>query len=457
MTLLDRVVALVRKWSSPVSGRGRWWPIIHEPYQGAWQRNESLSVDSVLAHHALYACITLIASDVAKLRPKLVEQDANGIWSETSSAAFSPVLAKPNTFQNHIQFKETWLLSKLINGNTYALKVRDERGIVTALYVLDPLHVKPLVSPDGSVFYEVQQDDLAGLKGVERIPAREMIHDRMNTFFHPLCGTSPIFACGLSASQGLAIERNSTQFFNNNSIPSGIITAPGPITQVIADEWENRWRNMYSGRNAGKVALLGNGATFAQLRMSAVDSQLIEQLKLTAEMICSAFHVPPFKVGIGVMPTYNNGELLDQAYYSNCLQSYIESYELCWDEGLGLQDRKDGRPGLLGVELDLDGLLRMDTATLVTTLAAAVGGTIMAPDEARKRLDLKPVPGGDTVYSQQQNFSLAALAERDADKPFAKPDPAPAAAPAAPADAEPDPAERHAAVMLFKSLIRRAA
>ena len=45
----------------------------------------------------------------------------------------------------------------------------------------------------------------------------------------------------------------------------------------------------------------------------------------------------------------------------------------------------------------------------------------MSPDEARKDyLGKGSVLGGHTPYLQQQYFSLAALAERDSEKPFAK-------------------------------------
>ena len=43
------------------------------------------------------------------------------------------------------------------------------------------------------------------------------------------------------------------------------------------------------------------------------------------------------------------------------------------------------------------------------------------PNEARAEIGLQPVAGGDTPYLQQQNYSLAALAKRDAkDDPFSK-------------------------------------
>ena len=97
------------------------------------------------------------------------------------------------------------MISKLLWGNTYVLKDRDERGVVTALYVLDPARVKPLVAPDGSVYYELQTNDLAGMPTTTAplvVPAREIIHDRWNCAFHPLVGLSPLYACGGAAQQG---------------------------------------------------------------------------------------------------------------------------------------------------------------------------------------------------------------------------------------------------------------
>jgi HK97 family phage portal protein len=267
------------------------------------------------------------------------------------------------------------------------------------------------------------------------VPASEIIHDRMNCLFHPLVGLSPIFASGLAAYVGRNIQTNATDFFANGSNPSGILTAPEEIDEPTAKKLSERWNQMYAGGNSGRVAVLGSGLKFEALRMTAVDAQMIEHLQWTAETVASTFHVPKFKIGVGEQPTYQNGELLNQVYYSDCLQSHIEQFELAMDEGLGLTEPKDGR--LLGVELDLDALLRMDTATQIKSLAEGVGGAVYTPNEARRKMDLKPLKGGDTVYMQQQNFSLAALDQRDRENPLGKP-PAPAPEPEPTAPPEPE-------------------
>lgn len=402
--------------ASAVSGSrgGGWFPWINEPYTGAWQKNDEWKSPTVLAHNAVYACVTLIANDIGKLRQRLMELDDNGIWKETSSPSFSPVLRKPNDYQNHIQFKQWWQTSKLTKGNAYGLKRRDNRGIVTAIYLLDPDRVTVLVSDSGEVYYQCNGDDLneIGSDGVT-VPATEIIHDRMNCLFHPLVGVSPLYAAAQAACQSLKMQNDSSTFFANGARPGGILSAPGAISDETAARLKAHWDANYTGVNAGRVAVVGDDLKFQQMKMSATDSQLIEQFKLTAEMVCTAFHVPASKVGVTTAANGVTAEQENQKYYSDCLQILCEEYEACMDDGLSL-------PNGYGVELDLDGLLRMDMGSLVETLKTAVGAGIMAPNEARYRMSLGPVSGGAQPYLQQQNYSLQDLATRSASgDPFA--------------------------------------
>lgn len=430
-----------------VASRGGWWPIIRESFTGAWQQNIEITVANVTTHPAVFACTTQIANDIAKMRLRLVQQDENGIWNETSVPSFTPVLRKPNHYQNRIQFIANWLNSKLLNGNTYVLKVRDASRDVRSLYLLDPQRVRVLVAPNGEVFYELKKDDLSQLPAeAYTVPASEIIHDHWNELFHPLVGLSPIYACGLAAVQGLNIQQNSTNFFGNGSNAGGVIEVPGAITTEAAERIKDFWDSGFSGDNSGKVAVLADGMKYVQMKMSAVDSQLIEQLKWTAEVICATFHVPTYMVGFGPPPSYNNIEALSQQYYSQCLQILIESIELCLDEGLGLTTGEVAAKRY-GTEFDIDDLLRMDSATMMKTIGEGVKVGVTAPNEGRKKLNMGPVAGGQTPYLQQQNYSLEALAKRDAQAdPFA----AGTAAPAPASSKQPDDDEEERAIVSLR-------
>lgn len=408
-----------------------WLP--HEPFTGAWQRNmECAAPHQLTAFSAVYACISRIVGDFAKLAPRLMQRQADGTWrpAPENSPHWLP-LRTPNPIQNRIQFFTAWMLSKLLYGNAYVLKVRDGRDMVARMYVLDPRRVMPLVTMEGDVYYNLSGDDLARVPAGSVAPASEIIHDRGLTLWHPLVGVSPIMACALSGTQGLRIQQNSARFFENMSRPSGVLSGPGVIDDQTAARLKAAWEENFRSGGIGKLAVLGDGLKYEPMAVPANEAQLIEQLKWTVEDTARAFSMPLYKIGAGPMPTANNVEGLHQQYYSDCLQVPIEAAELCLDEGLAVP------PGYC-VEFDLDGLLRMDQATQIDMLAKSVGGAIRSPNEARAKLNLPPKVGGDSIYLQEQNYSLEALAKRDASAdPFGTA-PAPAPAPSTGAE-DPDP------------------
>lgn len=405
--MLERFASLFKKkglQTVPNQGAG-WFPVVAESFGGAWQTGTELSKADILTHGAIYACVSLIASDIGKL-PLTIAQRQDGIWTPQDSP-YDALFRQPNNYQNRAQFFSAWIASKLLHGNAYAFKIRDGNGLIIGLKLIDPQRVKVLIADDDSVFYQLNGNaNLQQSGNALTIPAREMIHDRGICLNHPLVGVSPIAAAALAASQGMAIQSASSKFFANGSKPSGVLTAPGAISPEVAERLKASWDAKYTGDNAGKTAVLGDGLRFETMTMTAVDSQLLEQLQFTDKQVCTAFGVPAWKVGIGEMPTYNGGEAGQLHYYQTTIQSLLETAELCLDIGLELSN--DQR-----TEFDTKELLRLDTATRFEGYAKAIGAGWMAPNEARKAEGLAPVVGGDSPMIQQQNYSLAALAKRD--------------------------------------------
>ncbi|RYF73441.1 MAG: phage portal protein, partial [Comamonadaceae bacterium] len=355
--------------------------------------------ETILSYPPVFACVSLISNDIGKLRTRLMMRGSNGIWAETTNPAYSPVLRRPNHYQNQIQFKQWWTISKLVWGNVYVLKVRDGRGVVVGQYILDPGLVQPMSTPEGSVFYQLAQDNLSGLEQpLVFVPASEIIHDRMNCLFHPLVGVSPLFAATLPASGGLEMLSDSQRFFRQGAKPSGILVAPGALSDSSAEKIKGYWNENFTGVNAGKVAVVGDNLRYEAIRMSSVDSQTKEQMALTADMVAQVFHVPAFKVG-GPIPAGQKVGDLNQIYFNDALHSLIEEMELCLDEGLGL-------PSDYRTELELENLLRMDAATQAEVTTKLVSGSVLTINEGRAGHNLPPLAGGDTVYMQQQDFPL---------------------------------------------------
>ncbi|AWY19844.1 phage portal protein [Moraxella bovis] len=415
---------LFRKKSlTPVSNGGNGWlPIINEPYTGAWQKGDELKRTDLTNFHAVFACVSLISTDIGKLRIQ-TKSVKNGVLLPAKSRT-QALLKKPNKHQTWQQFVENWVSSKLLRGNAYILKQRDIFGDVWQLYVLNPDRVKVLVADSGDVFYQVSTDKLLGLPSDVTVPASEIIHDRYNCFYHPLVGLSPLTACAMSVGLGLSIQNNAKTLFSNNSRPSGVLSTPSDISQEKADKVKAEWQQNYAGVNRGGIAVLGSGARYEPIAMSASDSQSIEQLKMTAETVCSVFHVPAFKVGMGEAKAGQKVSDLNEIYYSDCLQHYIEAIENLLDEHLDLEKGVE-------CEADLSPLIRMDSTSQIMYLKEGTMSGIFSPNEARAVLGLPPVVGGESPLMQQQNYSLSALAKRDSsDDPFGNaPKPEPKAEP----------------------------
>lgn len=443
--------------TSQHNGLMSWWGgPIRESFAGAWQRNVTIDGQTgILAFSAVFACVTGIAADIAKNRLKL-DRNEGGIWTEiTEGSPWLPVLRKPNHYQNRIQFLEQWIVSKLLHGNAYILKERDQRGIVNRLYVLDPTRVTVLVADDGSVWYKLKKDPLSQVseftfdEDSPIVPASEIIHDTMVCLWHPLVGVSPLYASAMSATMGNRIQSNSTSLFANLSRPGGVVMFPTAISDDLMKKAKARWEENFGGTNIGRTAFLDNGSKFEAITIPAEASQLIEQLGWTVIDVARAFHYPVWKLG-GEMPAYTKPELAQTSYYSDCLQSLIESLEICLDEGLEL-------PNDQGVELDLDNLLRMDSDALADAITKS--GSFAKLNEQRHRANLPDLPiGGDTVYRQQQDYSVEALAKRDAQAdPFKSatttapaPEPAPKPKPESEATASRSFAERR---IFYKTIL----
>lgn len=392
----------------PAGGRSWWggmWGRIEEPFSGAWQQNAELECNTdILCYPTVYACVTRRAEDIGKLPFLLKQEQANGVWATVENPAYSPVLRKPNPYQTANQFRESWSLSRDIQGNTYILKRRDQRGVVIELYPLDPMRVMPMVSDNGAVFYQLYGDPLNTLPNgypAENliVPASEIIHDRGPTLHHPLIGVPPLCAAYWPAVKNLRILKSSATFFGNNAQPGGLLTAPAGMSEADAQAVRSYWSSAYTGVNAGKVAVIGADMKFTSFAMKGADSQLVEQMQYSDRQICQAFHIPPYVVGVGEIPAGLKVDDVMNTYYSLALQGPIEHMEVLLDEGLSIS-----RP--LGIELDTGPLLRMDTQKRAEVWGKLAADGIATPNEARIEFNLPPLAGGNTVYMQQQDIPL---------------------------------------------------
>ena len=419
----------------------------HEPFAGAWQKGivDSSGRDpNILAFSGVYSCVTVIAQDIAKLAVRVIQLSDDGVTENVARQnPYHRLLKRPNGYQTSVDFFTHLLACRLIRGNAYAYKEFDNRGVPHAMHVLHPDRVTVLVHPQSKeIYYQYtpQANDMVSFgqffqdeKGTFYIPARFIVHDRINTLWHPLIGTTPLFAAAMSAAMGGRIMLNSSSLFANMARPSGILTAPAEISDVVAERLKRDFEANYSAGNFGRTAVLGDGLDWKQMVITSTDAQLIEQLKWTIEDVARAYRVPMYLLNDTTRMTYKNSEQAAHAYYTGCLQYHVEALERRLTSDFGMDDETTY------VAVNVDQMFRMDTSERFAAYREGIAAGVLSPNEARAREGLKPVKGGEEPRMQMQYVPLS--------QPVQQPAPVPAPAPE-PGDEEPptDDEEDKAAV-----------
>jgi HK97 family phage portal protein len=426
--VLTRLAAAIRRGYTSDSLWGRWGYgsgfISPGPERMDWWQTYSryynrYPPETLLAFSALYACVTILASDIAKLPIYLYEDLPNGGVRRQRTNPIQRILSVPNGYQTRTDFIQQLMTSTLLTGNAYVYVEFDNRQVAVAWHVLNPESVRPVVTPDGEVFYRVgagfvgaigaDSNALAGLINDAAqgylIPMRELMHHRYCTIFHPLIGSSPMQAAAMSAITGSKVVANSAEFFANMSRTSGVITAPTKIDQETADRLKTVWEENFSHGRFGRTAVLGGGLKWEPLTINAVDAQLIEQLRWTVEDVARPFRVPLFMLGEQKI-SFRNAEHMGRTYLAGALSYLIEALE---DRMMNFFDiAYESNP--LSIQFDLEAMLRAEIDSRYDAIRLALSSGLMSVNEARSREGLAPVDGGSEPFIQMQYVPVSVAA-----------------------------------------------
>lgn len=212
---------------------------------------------------------------------------------------------------------------------------------------------------------------------------------------------------GISALESLrqvlaadaAAEVHREMFWTHGAKVSGVLERPADAPKWSPDaaaRFRSAWDARYgaTGSDAGGTPILEDGMTYKELGMSAKDSQYLESRQLTREEVAAVYHIAPPMVGI-----------LDNANYSNVKQFHSQLYQ----DTLG--------PTLTQVQQEIDRQIVPRTGTqayvefnIMAKLAGtfeeqaqimstAVGGPWLTRNEARTRLNLPHIDGGDELIT----------------------------------------------------------
>jgi HK97 family phage portal protein len=328
--------------------------------------------------------------------------------------------------------------SLYLEGNAYAVAIRNSRFEIDELHLMHPRQSYPMVAETGEIFYalggnEIIERRLTGMgNSVLNVPARDVLHVKLHTPWHPLRGESPIRAAYPEIATSQAMTGQQFAFYNNQARPSYVLGTDAKLTREQAQQLREAWNDQSRGMNAGNTPILSSGLKPMPLSIAPEDAQLAEMMKLTDQRVAQIFRIPLALLGLSGGGSGGSGaaaatESLMNGWVSRGLGFALNHIE----EAFGQLFQLKGQPDEY-VEFNTSSLLRSSMKDRIAALAQGVQGGIYSPNEAREIEELPSVKAGDEPRVQQQVVPLSAADAIPA---------APAPKPAPPAGGQPAPTD----------------
>lgn len=336
--------------------------------------------------------IDAIAANGSQVRMKVYRKKADGdrVELQPTQHPLASTLANPNPDTSESRFMDALWHDWLIHDNAFALIQGDFGGDIT-LVRLPPASVNP---PANFGFGRPTSYRV----GNEEIPANRVLHIVGFDPQRPHWGYSRLLTLKNAIAEEVAASRHRRGFWKNSGRYEGVVQRP-----VDAPEWSpearNRFRedfrNAYSGdQNAGRTLVLEEGMTLAQAGFSPKDAEFIPGREFVIQTVCRSFNYPESMLGLGERAAYASQREFHKALYTDTLGPIFRRFQ---DEILLQLAPWFADMAGVYLEFNVAEKLRGDFEETSDQLSTATGTAWMTVNEARQRLNMPHIEGGDEL------------------------------------------------------------
>jgi HK97 family phage portal protein len=433
----DLVVQGLRTIARAVEGAFRPGPY-YLPYSGGWlpdgvPNNFWQAGYNVLPlgtrSAVVEGCIGAYSQTVAMCPGDHWRMNNKGGRERVTNSAVSRILKRPNDYQSISDFMLNATRQLYLDGNAYALCLRNDRFEISSIHLMDSRLSRPQLAYDGEVFYRLYGNQIIARRLDEIplvVPQRDVMHirlhaDRTRRYPFPLWGQTPLLAALEDVGVGEAISQQQLNFYLNMARPSAVLQTDLVLDKDQTQALRDRWDEQSKGLSVGKTPILTAGLKVQAWNVGARDAQLAEILKISEEHIMLAFRVPPAVLGLSGGQSFGSTEALMQFWIATGLGFCLNHIEEAFGFTFGLKGQPDEY-----IAFDTAALLRSNMKDRIEALARGVQGGIYSPNDARSLEGLDKVKFGEEPRVQQQVVPLsAAAAIPPAPAPHAPPPAAP--------------------------------
>ena len=217
----------------------------------------------------------------------------------------------------------------------------------------------------------------------------------------PSKGASPIDSLREILAEQIQAWSYRQQIWQRGGRVGTVITRPkdAPWSNEARTKFSRDWAAKWTGNDgpkAGGTPILEDGMTLSRVGFSAREDEWSEVAKLSLATVASVYHTNPTMVGILDNANFSNVKEFARMLYTDTLGPDLAMFEQRIN---GFLLPRMGAPESQYVEFAIAAKMAGSFEEQATVLSSSVGAPWMSRNEARARLNLPRIDGGDALVT----------------------------------------------------------
>lgn len=364
----------------------------------------------------LRAVVSFLADNAAQVPIKIYERASDTDRPRVLDSPAALLMANPNPDMTPYEFKR-WMYSDLLLYERFLTLLIPSKNTESG-YELRPIPNVWIQQYKGTSPF-TPDSIIVGVPGNTpiEIPADKFV------LFHGYDPTDPMrqYSRIAALKQTLYEQVESSEFrrqmWQKGGRFNAYLTRPkdvAPWSDAAFERFKTTWQQSWagSGDEAGGTPILEDGMEYKTVQFNSKDAQWAEAVKLSREDCAAVFHVNPAMIWPGSGQTYASAKDNARALYNDCLAPVLmqatDRINMVILPRVG--EEKSHYAGY-DITIKTEGTFEEK----LQTLSSAVGAPFLSRNEARARLDLPAIDGGDELITPLNVLTGGLASPRDTD------------------------------------------
>jgi len=352
-----------------------------------------------------FTCLKMMSETVAKMPWKFYQNTAKGIKEPKDTDVSILLKHRPNPYMTPTIFWNAVEMNRNHYGNAYVYVQRqfDRKKYggqyrTLGLWIMPSDCVQVIIDDagyfgtDNGVWYWYT-DRYSGQQYIFKND--EVLHFKTSHTLNGITGLPVQYVLKETVDGVIEAQKFLNNLYKNGLTAKATLEYTGTLEKSKIEKIREIIERFGAGSgNSGRVLPIPDGMKLTPLNVKLSDSQFVELKKYSALQIAAAFGIKPNQINDYSKSSYSNSEMQQLSFYVDTMLFVLKQYEEEVDYKLLTElEIKDGKY----FRQNEKALLRTDSKTQMEILKEAVNNGLETVNEARRKLDLEDMEGGDVL------------------------------------------------------------